>query len=106
LIGNKKARALLLENNRNGRNHLEILENNRLKRVKGEEARKLYFSIYKHECVICNYDKVVDVHHIDKTEGNEILNLVGLCKNHHTELHRKIMSAEDLEKLMDRKLIK
>jgi len=106
LIGNKKARARLLENKRNNRNHLEILENNRLRRVKGEEARQIYFSVYEHECVVCNYDKVVDVHHINKTEGNKILNLVGLCKNHHTELHRKIMSIEDMKKLTDRKLLK
>lgn len=35
-------------------------------------------------CVICGFDKIVDIHHIDKNKENHSpKNLVGLCPNHH-----------------------
>lgn len=49
------------------------------------------------KCVICNFDKVVDMHHLDgNKKNNSESNLVGLCPNHHKMLHdfryRKEMS--------------
>jgi ribosomal protein L37E len=39
-------------------------------------------------CVICGFDKVVDLHHLDESrENNSESNLVGLCPNHHKMLH-------------------
>ena len=36
------------------------------------------------ECVICGFDKMVDLHHIDKNKSNHSpKNLIGLCPNHH-----------------------
>ena len=35
-------------------------------------------------CAICGFDKIVDLHHIDKhKENNSPKNLIGLCPNHH-----------------------
>lgn len=40
------------------------------------------------ECVICGFDKVVDLHHLDGNKKNSSeTNLVGLCPNHHKMLH-------------------
>jgi len=36
------------------------------------------------KCVICGFDKIVDIHHIDKNKkNNHSKNLIGLCPNHH-----------------------
>ena len=36
------------------------------------------------QCVICDFDKIVDIHHIDKDKSNNSpKNLIGLCPNHH-----------------------
>lgn len=50
------------------------------------------------ECVVCNFDKVVDLHHLDEDhKNNDLNNLIGLCPNHHKMLHdfryRKEMRA-------------
>lgn len=36
------------------------------------------------KCAICDFDKIVDLHHIDfNKKNNNSSNLVGLCPNHH-----------------------
>ncbi|MGK0208822.1 MAG: hypothetical protein ACI83O_000076 [Patescibacteria group bacterium] len=36
------------------------------------------------KCVLCDFDKIVDLHHIDSNkENNTKENLIGLCPNHH-----------------------
>ncbi|UCD20775.1 MAG: hypothetical protein JSW08_03315 [archaeon] len=40
------------------------------------------------KCVLCGFDKVVELHHLDgKHENNSEKNLIGLCPNHHKMLH-------------------
>ena len=40
------------------------------------------------KCAICGFDKIVDIHHIDKNKkNNDSKNLVGLCPNHHRLIH-------------------
>ena len=52
-------------------------------------------------CEICNYDEILDVHHIDKNrKNNKINNLIVLCPNCHAKITR------DIFKLIDRKMIK
>ena len=39
-------------------------------------------------CVICGFDKAVDLHHLDENrENGSESNLIGLCPNHHKMLH-------------------
>lgn len=57
--------------------------------------RKICFSKWKKECVICKFDKVVDVHHLDhNNKNNDINNLIPLCPNHHMMLHTKKYNTE------------
>ena len=40
------------------------------------------------QCALCEFDKIVDIHHIDLNKSNNSLrNLVGLCPNHHRMIH-------------------
>lgn len=48
---------------------------------------KTYRKVTKN-CVICGFDKIVDLHHIDMNkENNSPKNLIGLCPNHHRMIH-------------------
>jgi ribosomal protein L37E len=52
---------------------------------------ELDFKEYKDltkECIICGFDKIVDLHHLDENKkNNSKQNLIGLCPNHHKMLH-------------------
>jgi hypothetical protein len=57
--------------------------------------RKICFNKWEKKCVICGFDKVVDVHHLDhNNKNNDINNLVPLCPNHHMMLHTKKYNTE------------
>ena len=41
-------------------------------------------------CLICGFDKVVDLHHLDGDhKNNKQSNLIGLCPNHHKMYHNQ-----------------
>ena len=45
---------------------------------------------HKMECVVCGFDKIVAVHHIDENKKNsDPGNLIPLCPNHHEMVHSK-----------------
>jgi hypothetical protein len=53
-------------------------------------------------CVVCGYDKVTQVHHIDKNrDNNDISNLVVLCPNHHAEVHRGLLDIKNVISQID-----
>jgi hypothetical protein len=40
------------------------------------------------KCLICNFNKVVELHHLDKNrKNNSKENMIGLCPNHHRMIH-------------------
>ncbi len=50
---------------------------------------ELYSELTK-RCAVCGFRDLVDLHHVDKNrDNNSIINLVGLCPNHHLLIHRK-----------------
>jgi hypothetical protein len=50
----------------------------------GAKYRTLCFSVYPVKCALCDFDKIVEVHHIDENhDNNDIDNLIPLCPNHH-----------------------
>jgi len=76
----------------------------------------LEFDTYKNltkECIICGFNKIVDLHHIDENKQNNVKdNLIGLCPNHHKMLHnfkfrkeiRQILSEKGIILPPDEKL--
>jgi len=58
--------------------------------------REIAFRIYEcKSCLICGFDKVVEVHHIDHNHDNNVKgNIVILCPNHHMMIHRSKYSNE------------
>ena len=85
-------------------NFLFHSENN--KRWNHEKNFGIDIEIYKKltkECVICGFDKIVDLHHLDENKKNSSeKNLVGLCPNHHRMLHNFRYKKEILD-ILDEK---
>lgn len=61
--------------------------------------RKVCFSVWKKKCILCEFDMVVEVHHLDGNHNNnDENNLVPLCPNHHRAIHtRKYGNSIKLE---------
>lgn len=50
------------------------------------------------KCIICGFDKIVSLHHLDKShENNSENNLVGLCPNCHAMIHHRDYQNEIIE---------
>lgn len=55
------------------------------------------------ECVICGFNKIVDVHHIDlNKQNNSPKNLIGICPNHHRMIHNLKFRNEIFEILKNK----
>ena len=53
--------------------------------------------------MICNFNKVVDLHHLDENKKNSSENnLIGLCPNHHKMLHDFRYKEEILDLLKEK----
>lgn len=62
--------------------------------------RTIAFRHWEEKCVICGFDKVVAVHHIDENkENNNPQNLIPLCPNHHEMIHHSKWSNEVVPKI-------
>lgn len=58
------------------------------------------------ECAICDFDKIIDLHHLDGNRSNNSeKNLIGLCPNHHKMVHHLQFRDEILQKLRERGLL-
>ena len=52
------------------------------------------------KCIICGFDNVVELHHLDKNkQNNSENNLIGLCPNHHKMIHRAKFRKEVVTEL-------
>ena len=81
----------------------------RLEYQKARNQMQLYgldYETYKKitkKCVICGFDKVVDLHHLDQDKKNNSReNLIGICPNHHQMLHN-LNFKEDMFNLLKQK---
>jgi len=55
---------------------------------KDKACRDICFQCYLKECIICEWNISVDVHHIDYDHNNDDpSNLIPLCANHHRMAH-------------------
>lgn len=65
------------------------------------------YETYVKECAICGFNdsNALEVHHIDRNkENNNIDNLIILCSNHHSLVHRSSLEITEQIK-QDRKLL-
>jgi hypothetical protein len=52
--------------------------------------RTICFRHHDKQCIVCNEDKVVTVHHLDENRtNNDPSNLIPLCPTHHQYLHSR-----------------
>lgn len=50
--------------------------------------KKVCFYYHGRQCVVCDHDDVIEVHHLDNDRSNEnIDNLIPVCPTHHRILH-------------------
>jgi hypothetical protein len=58
------------------------------------------------KCLLCGFDKVVELHHLDKNrKNNSGDNLIGLCPNHHKMLHNLKYKDEILAQIQEKLII-
>lgn len=54
------------------------------------DYRKICFLNHEFKCVVCEEDKILDVHHMDENKrNNSPKNLIPLCPTHHRYWHSK-----------------
>ncbi len=54
------------------------------------QYRTICFKHWEKKCVLCGFEKIVAVHHMDENKkNNSPENLVPLCPNHHEMFHSK-----------------
>lgn len=77
-----------------------------LERIKAGNYKRKYgldIETYKKitsKCVVCGFDKIVDLHHLDMDKKNRSSdNLIGLCPNHHQMIHSKY--REEIFKILE-----
>ncbi len=64
--------------------------------------RAIAFKYHGEKCVVCNFDKVIEVHHLDHDRTNNSKeNLVPLCPNHHMMIHRSNYADEVLKEIKE-----
>ena len=55
------------------------------------------------KCMLCGFDKIVDLHHLDHNKKNNSKeNLLGLCPNHHKMIHDMRFTEEIKSQLLER----
>ncbi|MDP3026822.1 MAG: hypothetical protein Q8N63_03875 [Nanoarchaeota archaeon] len=84
--------------------YLEQAKNGNYKKYHNIEP-ELYKKITE-KCLVCGFDKVIALHHLDKNRKNNSLNnMVGLCPNHHSMIHN-LKYKDEIKKQIDEILAK
>lgn len=66
--------------------------------------RDICFQRWEKRCALCEWDKCLDVHHVnDDHNDNSPHNLIPLCQNHHT-LTRVLEYRDEIRKQIDDKI--
>ncbi|MAG25064.1 hypothetical protein CMI47_05735 [Candidatus Pacearchaeota archaeon] len=80
-----------------------------LDKIKAHNVRKMHnldYNTYRKItklCVICNFDKIVDIHHLDHNhQNNSQTNLIGICPNHHKMIHDRRYQKEIFKELKEK----
>lgn len=60
-------------------------------------SAELYKELTKGSCMVCKFDKAIDLHHLDGSKKNNSKdNFVRLCPNHHRLIHNELHSRKVL----------
>jgi hypothetical protein len=77
-----------------------------IKDYRNQKYHNIPIELYKKrtkKCFICGFDKVVELHHLDKNhKNNSEGNLIGLCPNHHKMIHLIKYNAEMRNKIEEK----
>ena len=71
---------------------------------KNEAYRSTCFAYHKKKCVVCEEDRILDVHHYDKNHSNNNPeNLIPLCPTHHMYIHSryKELISDEVDKYVN-----
>lgn len=65
--------------------------------------RTICFKFWKKECILCRFDKVVEVHHLDyNNKNNDKNNLVPVCPNHHQMIHTNEWGEQTVNEIKEK----
>lgn len=65
--------------------------------------RTICFKYWKKECILCGFDKVVEVHHLDyNNKNNDKNNLVPVCPNHHQMIHTNEWGEQTVNEIKEK----
>ena len=71
-----------------------FIKSNNIRKWHNGLSYDIWLSVTK-KCIICGFDKCVDLHHMDRNKNNKSPeNLVGLCPNHHKMVHTDLYHEE------------
>ncbi len=78
--------------------HMKLHHYDIVKRYNTRKYHNISLELHKKitkECVLCSFNKAVDLHHLDGDhKNNDPSNLVGLCPNHHKMYHKPEYQSE------------
>jgi len=73
--------------------YTSVFHINNIKAHNAKKEHNLDFDSYKQltaKCVICGFEKIVELHHLDLNhKNNSRENLIGVCPNHHKMIHNR-----------------
>ena len=59
-------------------------------KYRSKHYREIAKSHHEFKCVVCGFDKIIAIHHVDHNKkNNSPENLIPLCPNHHEMVHSK-----------------
>jgi len=83
-----------------------VFQIDNVKKWNAQLYHKIDHELYKRatqKCIICGFDKIIDLHHIDMNhQNNSPENLIGLCPNHHKMAHHRKYQKEVFELLKEK----
>ena len=87
--------------------HIKLHHYDKVKEYNHRKYHNIDLNTYQKvtdKCIICRFDKVVELHHLDGNRKNNFKeNFIGLCPNHHRMLHN-IKFRKDIFKILEDKL--
>lgn len=80
-----------------------VFQLEKIKKHNRTRAHKIDLETYyklTSKCVVCGFDKIVDLHHLDRNHDNKSENnLIGLCPTHHRMIHDNKFKKEIYQEL-------